>query len=126
MQFKDKSVWEKSLANNDDGKIDSYGGSVNFFAELWALLMEAAITNGKELEEIADECSHKACEFMGRYSMTGLQYGCAVSILAAAWEHGERLRKWHNTATQIGNEGDKANESGGVLNSALLSVEAKD
>jgi len=32
------------------------------------------------------------------------------------------LRRWHNKENQIGTEGDKANESGGVLNPALLSI----
>jgi len=35
------------------------------------------------------------------------------------------LRKWHNIKTQIGNEGEKANASGGVLNPALLNISAK-
>ena len=34
----------------------------------------------------------------------------------------DRLRRWHNKATQIGTEGDKANETGGVLNPALLTI----
>lgn len=49
-------------------------------------------------------------------------YGCAVSALAKFWVHGEQLRIWHNLDIQIGNEGEKANESGGVLNPALLNI----
>jgi len=52
-------------------------------------------------------------------------YGCAVVILSKCWEHGEALRRWHNKDTQIGDEGDRANESGGVLNPALLSIGPK-
>jgi deoxyribonuclease V len=48
--------------------------------------------------------------------------GCAMSILSQVWVHGEQLRRWHNLKTQIRNEGEKANESGGVLNPALLSL----
>ncbi len=126
MQLKNKVLWQEHLANNDDGRIDTYGGSVHFFAELWALLMEAEIANGKELEAVADECSRRANEIMGRYSMTGFQYGCAVSVLAGAWDHGEALRKWHNLEMQVDNEGERANKSGGVLNPALLCVGVKD
>ena len=53
--------------------------------------------------------------------ITGFMYGAAVSILAKAWVYGEELRRWHNLDTQIQHEGEKANESGGVLNPALLS-----
>ena len=52
-------------------------------------------------------------------------YGAAVSTLVAVWEHGEALRRWHNLKTQIGNEGERANASGGVLNPALLTVEGE-
>jgi hypothetical protein len=38
------------------------------------------------------------------------------------WKHGEALRLWHNLKTQIRDEGEKANESGGVLNPACLSI----
>ena len=48
-------------------------------------------------------------------------YG-AVSTLSKVWEHGEELRRWSNLDLQIGNEGEKANESGGTLNPALLNV----
>lgn len=49
-------------------------------------------------------------------------YGCAVSILSQVWIHGEELRRWHNLDSQIGTEGEKANESGGVLNPAVLNI----
>ena len=57
-----------------------------------------------------------------KYGITGFQYGWAVAQLAHHWTHGEALRRWHNRATQIGTEGDKANETGGTLNPALLSI----
>jgi hypothetical protein len=38
------------------------------------------------------------------------------------YELDEELRRWHNLRTQIGDEGEKANEDGGVLNPALLRV----
>ena len=45
-------------------------------------------------------------------------YGCAVSMLAYYWKYG----CWHNLKTQVGNEGGRANKSGGVLNPALLII----
>ena len=56
-------------------------------------------------------------------SKSGFQYGAAVTTLAACWEHGDELRRWHNLKSQIGNEGEKANESGGVLNPAILNID---
>ena len=53
-------------------------------------------------------------------------YGCAVSALGLFWEHGEELRQWHNLKTQIKDEGEKANASGGVLNPALLTISPKE
>jgi hypothetical protein len=49
-------------------------------------------------------------------------YGCAVQGLAYFWEHGEELRQWHNLDTQIKDEGEQANKSGGVLNPAILTI----
>ena len=92
------------------------------YAEQWADLMEAEMGKGKTVEECAKETSHTA----DTDGITGFMYGAAVSILAGCWEHGEELRKWHNLDTQIGNEGEKANEQGGVLNPALLSVGKKE
>ena len=80
--------------------------------------MQAKIDAGEPLESIADDCSHVADD----EGITGFMYGAAVSMLAQCWIHGEQLRRWHNLKTQLGNEGERANESGGVLNPALLSI----
>ena len=97
---------------------DGYSKAVVDYGEKWAELMEKKLASGKKLEEIATLTSHDA----DTDGITGFMYGCAVSALAHFWIHGESLRKWHNLDTQIGNEGDKANESGGVLNPALLNI----
>jgi hypothetical protein len=114
MKLKDKSVWEQGLKNNQDG----YGRAVYRYAEKWADLMEIRIARGEVVEECAKETSHEA-DVEG---ITGFMYGCAVSLLSHCWEHGEELRRWHNLKTQIGNEGEKANENGGVLNPAILNI----
>lgn len=50
-------------------------------------------------------------------------YGAAVAVLSKVWLYGERLRRWHNLATQRGNEGEKANqEDGAVLNPAIITI----
>lgn len=124
MQLIDRDSWQKGLENNADGRIDDYGGCVYWFAETWANLMEAAMANGSSLESCAETCEKGAMDAMGRYSLTGYQYGTAVSILAATWEHGDELRRHHNIKHQIQNEGEQANKSGGILNPAIINLNA--
>ena len=108
------TVWKETVEKNKDG----YGSCVARYAARWANMMETEMAKGKKLKEVADKMSHKA-DVEG---ITGFMYGCAVSILAKVWKYGEELRRWHNKDTQIGTEGDKANENGGVLNPALFCV----
>lgn len=114
MTLKDESGWLSACKANTD----PYGHAVIVYAERWARLLEARISKGEVFKDIADECSHLA----DTEGITGFMYGCAVSILSSVWIYGEELRKWHNISTQLNNEGEKANEEGGVLNPALLSL----
>ncbi len=110
----DPVIWQSWL----DSNTDEYGGRVCSYADEWGRMMEGQIAKGKTLEQCAEETS-LAADYDG---ITGFMYGAAVDMLSKAWIHGEQLRKWHNLKTQIGNEGEKANESGGVLNPALLNI----
>ena len=96
MQLKDPAGWKKSVKANQD----PYGAAAHTFAERWANLMEARLADGETIADCADETSHEA----DTEGITGFMYGCAVSILARVWKHGEALRCWHNLDTQIGNE----------------------
>lgn len=84
--------------------------------------MEARMVNGEKIADMADTTSHEA----DTDGITGFMYGCAVKALAYFWEHGEELRIWHNLKTQIKDEGVKANESGAVLNPAILTISPKE
>jgi len=117
MQIKDNEAWKGFCEKNKDG----YGGAVVGYAERWADLMESRMNEGETIESCAEETSHEA----DTEGITGFMYGCAVSTLARCWEHGERLRQWHNKDVQIGVEGEAANASGGVLNPALLTIGKK-
>jgi hypothetical protein len=110
----DAGAWDTFKDANTDG----YGGAVVTFAERWARLMQLGIAEGKRLEDIADPLVSEA-DLEG---ITGFMYGCAVSVLVKCWTHGEALRRWHNLKTQVRDEGERANASGGVLNPALLSL----
>lgn len=113
---RNEAEWQKGV---EAQKGDGYGLGVYGFAEAWARLMQAKLADGKPIAESADECCSLADKGFG---ITGFMYGCAVSVLSHCWKHGEELRRWHNLKTQIKDEGERANASGGVLNPALLSV----
>lgn len=117
MKIKDQDAWQVWKDNNTD----MYGAGVLQFAELWADKMEEAMANGEKLEDVAKKLSFIASDEAG--GITGFMYGAGVSVLFTVWEHGDQLRQWHNLDTQIGTEGEKANEEGGVLNPALLNIE---
>jgi hypothetical protein len=116
--------WQKDLENNTDpyGRrcftYDPYGRRCFTYAADWASLMEARLCTDSSVADVANETSRQA----DTNGITGFMYGCAVSILAHVWEHGEELRQCHNLDTQLSDEGKRANESGGVLNPALLTI----
>lgn len=112
--LRDPAAWQSWLDANKDG----YGAAVMSYAERWARMMQVEIDRGAIISDVAKRLSHEA-DLEG---ITGFMYGCAVSMLSQCWEHGELLRRWHNLSTQIGNEGEKANESGGTLNHAVLVI----
>lgn len=114
LELSDPDSWQKAVdANKDD-----YGTCVMRYAEQWGRLMQVRIESGETVSDCAGELSSLA----NVDGITGFMYGCAVQVLAKCWKHGEALRRWHNKETQIGSEGDMANETGGVLNPALLRI----
>lgn len=116
--MKIKAGLEAEYAEYKANNTDPYGGRVVSYGEDWANGCELMMSEGHKLEDIADPISRQ-CDHDG---ITGFMYGCAVSALAKFWEHGEALRRWHNLRTQLGNEGERANEKGGTLNPALLNI----
>ena len=122
MTFKNdasQKMWKMGLTKNQD----PYGNAVYRFASEWATRMEQRLTDSPDakISEIADECSREA----DTEGITGFMYGCAVSMLADIWVHGEELRRWHNLDVQIGTEGEQANEKGATLNPAIIQVQPK-
>lgn len=106
MKVKDIKVYEDWKNNNTDG----YGSAIFRYAERWADMMEEALSQGLQINDVADRLSHKA----DTEGITGFMYGAAVSILAQCWEHGEELRRWHNKVYDY--DGD------GTVNPAILTV----
>ncbi len=120
MRVRDEAIWAKWRKNNEG---EPYGAAIMRFAEQWADLMESRLdATASNLRAIAQECCTEVDARPG-FGITGFMYSAAVSVLASCWVHGEALRRWHNSANQINGEGDRANARGGVLNTAVLSVE---
>jgi hypothetical protein len=87
--------------------------------------MEKHLDRGETVEQCAQKVFDEVDNRPG-FGITGFMYGCAVAILADVWEYGEELRRWHNLKTQIGKEGERANEKGTVLNPAVLCLGGND
>ncbi len=115
MQFSDEEQWKKFVKEVDT---DGYGLGCLHYAKEWAEKMERMMRDGATVEQ----CAKKASEDADTIGINVRMYGCAVSMLAKCWKHGEELRRWHNKNEQIGTEGDLANETGGVLKSSVLNV----
>jgi hypothetical protein len=92
MKYKNEEAWKKGKAVNSD----FYGAGIYAYAEKWADMMEAELSEGKSLKDIAEKTSYAA----DTDAITGFMYGAAVSVLSEVWEHGEELRRWHNLKTQ--------------------------
>ena len=90
MKFQDgkESEFNKGKAKNTH----FYGAEVYRFAEAWANAMERAMAAGSTI----GDCARAAEREADTEGLSGFQYGCAVSLLAACWVHGEELRRWHN------------------------------
>lgn len=107
------------LKHREINSKDEYSRGCVEYSERWAALMEVAVSDGEAIEDCAKRTSLEA----DTEGITGFMYWAAVSILSQAWVFGEELRLWHNLEVQIKNEGEKANEEGGVLNPAILVIE---
>jgi hypothetical protein len=118
----DPDRWPEELTQEQMGAC--YGAVVVIAAGRWMDAMETALAErDAPFGDTAEATFREVDRGLGRWGLTGFQYGVAVHILADVWEHGEELRRWHNLATQIHDEGERANETGGVLNPALLTFE---
>lgn len=111
-------VKEKVYQDWKSKNTDPYSAGIFTYAERWSDLMEKHMEKGTSLKTCVDADSHTA-DVDG---ITGFMYGAAVSILSKCWKHGEELRVWHNLKTQLGDEGERANKSKGVLNPALITI----
>lgn len=113
--FKIFKYWKAKRIN----KSSSYSNRVITYAHEWAVGMQRAMREGKEISEVANEMGH----FVDYDGISGFMHGRAASFIACFWKHGEKFRKWYNCYYQIGDQGERANkEKGAVLNPAILTI----
>jgi hypothetical protein len=125
----DCAAWPENIDFNSEDSGRAYGFTVILAAERWADEMEQRLAErpGMTVGDIANEAFAATDAWLGRWGLTGFQYGCVVSILARVWQRGEELRRWHNLHTQVADEGLRANATpGAVLNPALLNIEGPE
>lgn len=106
--------WKKWVDANDD----PYGGCcVKVAAEVMRLLDERPgdFDTNKIICEADDNIKAGG--------ITGFMAGAVASMVSHCHSRGEEFRRKWNKDNQIGTEGDKANEKGGVLNPALLNID---
>ena len=75
------------LANTDD-----VGARIVSYAACWAELMEAEVSRGKAVADVAERTGRLA----DTDGMTGFMYNKAILVLIHIWKHGEELRAWHH------------------------------
>jgi len=83
MEFSDEALWEKGRANNTD----PYGNAVYEYAELWAKLMQAELSNGNPITIVSEPTSFEADVF----GITGYQQSAAKSIIRHCWLYGDNI-----------------------------------
>lgn len=115
-RLKDKEKWQEWIDNNKD----EYGGQcVKVAYHLMKRIDDpkVEITEAK-IHTLIVDADNKTDE----PGISGYMAGAVASMVSACHERGDEFRRAWNRDTQIGDEGDKANEGDGVLNPALMNI----
>lgn len=116
MPITNEKLWRDCVEKNKD----AYGKCcVDVAREVMRLLDES--TDPIKTHDII--C--KADDNIKSGGITGFMAGCVAQMVSQCHSRGEDFRRLWNTDNQIQDEGDKANESGGVLNPAVLNIGEK-
>lgn len=104
---------------NENNK-DPYGSCICKVAEEVMRMLDEEIPEGKEYDPW--DLINKADDNINAGGITGFMAGAAAQMVSHCHSRGEEFRRLWNKEIQIGNEGDEANESGGILNPAVLNI----
>ena len=111
MKLKNEKLWNEYVAKNTD----PYGKCiVNVAKRVMELLDNENKVDARNLVMRAEK-ELKA-------GLTGFMAGAVASIVSTCHKKGEEFRKSWNNDVAIGDEGKKANDSGGVLNPAIVRI----
>ncbi len=117
MKIVNQEAYDRAIEIPDGHDMAGYVKEIVRYSNSWADLMEEEIEkNQKSLKDIAKETSHTA----DTSGITGYMYNMAVQLLWEHWVYGRELLHWHNS--EHGEQGEKANREGGIINSAILVV----
>ena len=115
MKLKNQILWDEYVVKSQD---DAYNKCcIDVARKVMEILDE-----GKEFKPHDIIC--KADHEIGVASITGFMAGCVAQMVSECHERGEEFRKQWNKDNQIKDEGDRANNSGGVINPAVISIQA--
>lgn len=101
-----QAEWQEVVSVNDD----AYG----------AATVAAAVRSLNGLAQ--GDTPERAESRWSGLGITGFMASCAAQMTARFSPRGEEFRRWWNLDKQIRDEGEKANERGGILNSAILNI----
>lgn len=119
MRLKDESAWQEWCDNNTDG----YGGAcVKVAAKLMEIIDDDSVEITKDTVHALVSRADDESKVGG---ITGFMAGAVASMVSQCHERGEEFRQAWNNEVAIGDEGEKANDEGGVLNPALLNIEPR-
>lgn len=115
MPISNEENWNKWVDNNKD----PYGGCCVMVAKR---VMEI-------LDEVDEFDTHEIiCQADNETKaggITGFMAGAVATIVSTCHSRGDEFRRKWNSQCQIKDEGEKANEEGGILNPAILTVSQK-
>jgi len=111
MKLKDEKAWKKWEESNQD----SYGKCcIDVARRVMEILDKGEPFDAQEIVSQANKELDTG--------ITWFQAGCVASMVSRCHSRGEDFRCQWNNHYQLKDEGDKANETKGVLNPALLSI----
>lgn len=114
MPIVNQAEWDKWVETN---KNDGYGKACVDVARRVMEILDAE-PGGFDTHKIV--C--RADDETNTGGITGFMAGCVAQMVSQCHSRGDEFRRKWNLDYQIQDEGEKANESGGVLNPAVLNV----
>jgi len=113
MSIVNQGVWEEYV----EGNKDPYGKAcVDVARKVMELLDE-------DVDFVLPNIVNWADDEIGTGGLTGFMAGAVAAMVSQCHSRGEEFRLAWNRATQLRDEGERANEIGDILNPALLMMD---